>query len=158
EIVALQEFDADLTPAIGIETAIDDAGFGATAAIAAAKNNRTALLDRMVAQQPGAMSADGERPGFLFPGAAGILAAKPKGNGRCHAGAAAETRPELRRATQKILEAAIPYGVAGMIFMDEVLGLIDAGGQKNLKRIHGCGVIGLVFQIVAASLELLNAD
>ena len=158
EVFAVEELDTDLAAAFGIKAAVNHAGFCAAAAVAAAEDDRAAFLDRMVADQAGAVAADGERPGFLFPGAAGIFAAEPDGDGRGHARAAAETLAELGGAVEKILEAAFEFAVFGMVFVDKLLRLVDAGGEENFKGVDRRGIERLVLKEIAARFELLDAD
>jgi len=158
EVVAAEEFDPDLAAAFGIEAAIDDAGFGAAAAVAAAKDDCAAFFDRVMTDQAGAVAAHGERPGLFFPGAAGIFAAEPDGNGRGDARAAAETLAELGGAVEKILEAAFEFAVFGMVFVDKLLRLVDAGGEENFKGVDRRGIERLVLKEIAARFELLDAD
>jgi hypothetical protein len=81
KIGTIEEFDADLTPALSIVVAIDDACSNALAFVFAAENHQSTFFDEMPANQPCAVAAQSGSPRFLFPRSTGFFAADVNGNG-----------------------------------------------------------------------------
>jgi len=73
KIGTIEEFDADLTPALSIVVAVDDACSRSLALIFAAKNHHPAFFDQVPANQSRTVEAQSGSPSFFFPSSSGFF-------------------------------------------------------------------------------------
>ena len=81
EIGTIEEFDADLTPALSIVVAVDDACSRSLALIFAAENHHPAFFDEVPANQTRTVEAQSGSPSFFFPSSSRFFAADVDGHG-----------------------------------------------------------------------------